>query len=266
MDFCTSPCGLGLESWWEGCPWSAADMRGSSKGLSLCHVETVRATHTAVCWEMGVYQRGSTGTGESDLPPGHLRGRNPLGHTSSIWLLLNCSAETSIILYVTHIRMWQLGFGMCSSADSLLTLPWTGSSIRPISSFRVVWIKHGHTNLMYTQHIWKSGVKVSFSKATSWEFLGRTQTKVSINFTHILIIESGILHTPVGEVYLCSVVHVVHADEAFTVLFMMRIIVSQQGDEPDREGFLIQLRSYHSRLNQIRTRCNFNGESALQFN
>lgn len=46
-------------------------------------------------------------------------------------------------------------------------------------------------------------------------------------------------HTPIGEVYLCGVVHVVHADEAFIGLFMMHIIVSQQGDEPDREGLFI---------------------------
>lgn len=60
--------------------------------------------------------------------------------------------------------------------------------------------------------------------------------------------------TPIEEVYLCGLMHVVHADEAFTVLFMARIIVSQQVDEPDRKGILIQLRSYHSRWNQIRTR------------
>lgn len=148
-------------------------MSWSSKGLSLCHIGTVRAIHTAVCWEMRVSQRGSTGAGESDLPSGHLRGRNPLGHISSIWLVLNCSAEASIIPYVTHIWMWQLSFGMCSSGHGPLTLPWTDSSIRPISSFRVVWIKHGHTNLMYMQQIWKSGVKMSFSKATSWEFSTR---------------------------------------------------------------------------------------------
>lgn len=73
-------------------------------------------------------------------------------------------------------------------------------------------------------------------------------------------------HAPIREVYLCGVVHAVHADEACGVLFMMCIIVSQRVDEPDREGFLIQLGSYHSRLNEIRTRCNFNAESALQFN
>lgn len=35
--------------------------------------------------------------------------------------------------------------------------------------------------------------------------------------------------------YFCGPVDVVHADEAFTVLFMVRIIVSRQVDEADRE-------------------------------
>lgn len=132
-------------SWWEDRPWSATDMRGSSGGLSFCQVETLRATHAAVCWEMEVSLRGLTGTGESDLSPGHLWGRNHLSHISSIWLLLNCSAQTSIILYVAHIRSRQLSFGTCRSAACLLTLPWAYSSIWPINSFRVPWIKHGHT-------------------------------------------------------------------------------------------------------------------------
>lgn len=101
-----------------------------------------------------------------------------------------------------------------------------------------------------------------------------TKKRASINFTHLIIevqiqTYSSLSHThthnPIEKVYLCGLVHVVHADEAFIVLFMARIIVSQKVDEPDREGFLIQLGSYHSRLNQIRTKCNFNGASALQF-